>query len=1178
MSTICRYLLLFPLLLLAAATAPLCRQPGGISDAPVSVPRNGGYKAHYVIRLSDVTCDRDRGFVQGISADKFQDMDGVPYTRYRYNDDIMSITWYVSENAFNFTLVNKTDSILAIQTNKIFARDWDDYPTRFGYSLDKPYYPAKFVVQGKSFFSGLLVPMYNYPDKPLLSNTFPTRKWAELESRKRKGKKYQMLFPVSVGAEVYNYRFTFVVDGVSAITEISGPETEQEEEETEGSIRSNEIEFFTLSGTSKERKAESTKTPAKAAQNPNFIYAPLLGSNEKPTGTLAELLKRVTFINYFNRLCPQEKVYLHLDNTAYFQGETVWFAANIVNAAGGEAASKVLYVELLSPTGVVLKQLKLKVTDGRCHGSFPLIDTDVEEAVALRGAIGYPSGYYQIRAYTRAMLNFDDAGVFSRVIPVYKAPKEEGDYADPVMRQYSGKETNRPEPDKADKPKALNMQFFPEGGHLIAGTECRIAFKATDEHGHGVDVERLTEDNGSALAVPLQHNGMGSFLYLTTDEKNARSITARYEGKDYTFRLPVAERQGCALQINPPADGETLVNVSSRALGADSVLAYTITHQGRVCAFDTLHLAPPKSLPVTGINVAHTQFSLPPGVLPVGVCQFTLYNPAGNVLAQRLFFVDGELPTQTVSVTSEKADIHPFDEIRLNFQTSYPASSTFSLAVRDAADYGTAYRDDIRTYMLLSSELKGLIEDPGWYFERLSDYQTNRLADNSPASEPSPKHSSDSLKSVSLKSKKDALDLLMLVQGWTRYNWRQMAGVEPFEIRHYTESQLVVDGWAFSRIRETPLADVKIAVRLTSLDRQHQQETTVTTDSLGYWSVGVEDFEGEWDLYMETRQQGDKSGNKTTRVRLERSSKPALYAYTPLETWLPAYTWSLDSMLTVEEAEDPEYQLPTDSHLLQEVEVTGRRKYIDYYTFKAFDAAKDAELILDEGNYTSKVEDYLREKGFEVQVSLGDVGDATRASDYPIDIDTFRLEYYKDLLEAAPINNHRTFWYIHEGKSNRTSPSYFAGYAIDLEEVKSIIVYDDPWIYKTFPGLTDLLTPSEIRYVTGEDELIKRFASGVYVVDIELNPARKRRTYVDKNARSTSFSGYSPVVEFYAPTYPNGPIQGDKDYRRTIYWNPEVTTDADGRASVSFYNNGYSRALTVSAEGLTNDGVPIINK
>ena len=529
---------------------------------------------------------------------------------------------------------------------------------------------------------------------------------------------------------------------------------------------------------------------------------------------------------------------------------------------------------------------------------------------------------------------------------------------------------------------------------------------------------------------------------------------------------------------------------------------------------------------------------------PTGVYQLTLFDAEGAVYAQRLFFVDNGIPTETVSVTADRADYRPFDEIRLNLQSA--AQSTFSLAVRDAADYGTAYRDDIRTYMLLSSELKGLIEDPGWYFEE--GQQVNKSTGQQ----------------VTNHSKE--LDLLMLVQGWTRYNWRQMAGVEPFEIRHYTESQLVVDGWAFSRIKETPLPDVKIAVRLSSLDRKHRQETTVTTDSLGYWSVGVEDFEGEWDLYMEIRQKGDKKGTQTTRVRLERSSKPNLYAYTPLETWLPSYTWNPDSMLTVQKAKDSEYQLPSDSHLLEEVEITGRRKYIDYYTFKAFDAVKDVELILDEGNYTYKVEDYLREKGYDVQVSMGDVGDITDGNDYGRDIDTRRFEYYKRLVKAAPINGRRTFWYIHEGKKNRTGPSYFAGYALDLEEVKSIIVYDSPWIYETFPGITDVLSPSEILAL-----------GSMYVVDIELNPSRKRRTYVDKNARSTSFSGYTPVVEFYAPTYPNGPIQGDKDYRRTIYWNPEVTTDADGYASVSFFNNGYSHALTISAEGMTRDGVPIIN-
>ncbi|MBR4337506.1 MAG: hypothetical protein IKP91_04635 [Bacteroidaceae bacterium] len=914
-----------------------------------------------------------------------------------------------------------------------------------------------------------------------------------------------------------------------------------------------------------------------------FLCVTLMAQTESD---VAQLVTYAARINYFNRLCPQEKVYLHLDNTAYFQGETIWYAANVVDATtGGEAASKVLYVELLSPTGVVLKQQKLKVVNGRCHGSFSLIDTSVEEAVTLRGAIGYPSGYYQIRAYTRAMLNFDDAGVFSRVIPVYKAPEKEGEYDDPVMRQYNGKETNRPEPKRSEKLDELNIAFYPEGGHLISGLPCRIAFKATDKQGHGVNIEALTDNDGNTLAIPLQHNGMGSFTF--TPGKKAQKVRAFYEGTPYTFTLPEPDSEGCTLQImgstsqqaNESTSGDSLI-VNFAAAGSPSkrMLGYTLTSQGRCHVVDTLTI---------GTNCCTRTIST--AGLPTGVYQLTLFDAKGAIYAQRLLFIDNGIQTETVSVTAEKADIHPFDEIRLNLNVNKSTSRrvnkplSFSIAVRDAADYGTAYRDDIRTYMLLSSELKGLIEEPGWYFEggqqvnESTGQQVNGRSGESKdvlAQSLSSRDGRRAKLNESTHSKE--LDLLMMVQGWTRYNWRQMAGMEPFEIRHYTESQLVVDGWAFSRIRETPLADVKIAVRLTSQDRQQRQETTVTTDSLGYWSVGVEDFEGEWDLYMETRQKGDKNASKTTRVRLERSSKPALYAYTPIEKWLPTYAWDSDKMLTVEEAEDSEYLLPTDSHLLQEVEVTGRRKYIDYYTFKAFDAEKDAEMMLDGGGYTYKVEDYLKEKGYEVQLSMGDVGDVASSDAY----ESSRLNYFKNMVEAAPINNRRTFWYIHEGKVNRTAPSYFAGYALDLEEVKSIIVYDDPWVYETFPGITDLLTKQEIDEIanTNRQEGGDPFSPGMYVIDIELNPSRKRRTYVDKNARSTSFEGYSPIVEFYAPTYPNGPIQGDTDYRRTIYWNPEVTTDEDGYASVSFYNNGYSRALTISAEGMTQDGIPIINK
>jgi hypothetical protein len=805
-------------------------------------------------------------------------------------------------------------------------------------------------------------------------------------------------------------------------------------------------------------------------------------------------------INYFNRLCPQEKVYLHLDNTAYFQGETVWFAANVVNASTlGEAASKVLYVELLSPTGVVLKQQKLKVVEGRCHGSFPLIDNNVQEAVEKRGAIGYPSGYYQIRAYTRAMLNFDDAGIYSRVIPVYKAPEREGDYTDPVMEKYSYKELNRPAVKRRDKPEKLNLAFYPEGGHLVAGLPCRIAFKATDENGHGVNIEDITADDGHSLTLSRQHGGMGYFTCTPRLEKNAGKVRVTYKGKSYTFILPETEPEGCTLRL----DGRGADTLSVRFAATEGLrhrlMAYTLTSRGQCLLVDTLTLT-------DGCNR-----TLSVSNKPTGVYQLTLYDASGSVFAQRMFFVLHDMPTEPLTVTTENAECHPFDEIRLQLRTATPAVNTFSLAVRDAADYGTAYRDDIRTDLLLSSELKGLIEEPGWYFG------------DAPKEE-----------------RTAALDLLMMVQGWTRYNWRQMAGVEPFTIRHYTEEGLVVDGWAFSRIREEPLPNTRIGIRLYSPDRKYKQKATVITDSLGYWSVGVQDFEGEWELFLTSRQLKKGKENRTTRIRMERSSTPALTPYKPIEQYIPGYAWKASSIDVLTEEEDT-LVLPPESYLLDEVEIEGRRMYVDYCTFKAYDAAKDTELILDEGNYTYKVVDYLHEKGYDVD------------------------------FETGRIMNQYTLYLVTKGRWNYTERTFVPGRELDMERVKSVIVYDRRADFASIPAVRQHLNMGTILNIINESH------GGAYVVEIRLPEKSERRNFT-KNSRQTTFAGYSTLVEFYAPTYPNGPVQGDKDYRRTLYWNPEVTTDSTGCATLSFYNNGYSRSLTISAEGLTKDGVPIINE
>ena len=882
------------------------------------------------------------------------------------------------------------------------------------------------------------------------------------------------------------------------------------------------------------------------------------------------ILMQGAHINHFNRLCPQEKVYLHFDNTAYFQGETIWFSATVLKATEGTAAdSKVLYVELLSPTGIVLRQQKLQVIDGRCHGSLPLVDASVEEANEKRGVLGYPSGYYEVRAYTRAMLNFDAHGCFSRVFPVYKAPEKEGDYSNPDLEVYNAKGIERPETKKAE---VLNIDFLPEGGHLIAGVKNRIAFKATGKNGQGVTIETLTDGGGNEIVLSPQHRGMGCFLYTPTERRP--KVKARYEGKEYTFTLPKPEEEGYALRLTPRTDRTLQVAIATTHPEAERLLGYTLVRHGKCELIDTL-------------TMHATSFSRTVNThkLPTGVYQFSLFDAGGTLYATRMLFINNGVSAANVSVTTNKKAYSPFEEVKLRLQVEEEGNHYLSLAVRDAADYGTGYTDDLRTYMLLSSELKGYIEHPEYYFEAADE------------------------------ERHKGLDQLMLVQGWSRYDWQRMSGNTPSGISHYTEGALVLDGWALHPRKDEPMAGIEVKAKLYSPDRKQVQEMRAVTDENGYWGAAFQGFEGEWDLNLQTYQE-DKP--VVARLRLERATAPDVLAYEAGELYLQH---RLDSAVYAPWVSEVKKDYLGDKTIvLDNVEVEGRRKYIDYCTFQAFNVAKDAELMTDKGEYTYTVADYLVDKGYEITYSTGEsfeqflaerestgaqkgnavmekekkdgaeethakakeqgtnmLGLMTEMEDpflFVDDLKGMRSQYYRWMMRQTLINEHRTFWLLKEGNNNVTEPSSLPGYDTDIANVKSIIVYDSPHSYMSNEEITQNFSVLDFRYVQNYDKDYLHPA-GMYVVEIHLIPGRISRISLNKNTRQTIFAGYSPKMEFYTPEYPNGPIEGDADYRRTIYWNPEVKTNRLGIVDVKFYNNSYSRSLTVSVEGMTDSGIAI---
>ncbi|MCQ2051247.1 MAG: hypothetical protein MJY74_03480 [Bacteroidaceae bacterium] len=865
----------------------------------------------------------------------------------------------------------------------------------------------------------------------------------------------------------------------------------------------------------------------------------------------------------FNHIFPQEKVYLQLDNSGYFQGETIWFKAFVVQASDlHRSESQVLYVELLSPSGAVLEQKKIKIVYGQCNGYFDLVDKSVNQAREMRGMLNYPSGYYEIRAYTLNMLNFDNECVFSRVIPVYNKPEKEGDFYSktPVIKLVkSDIEQYRP---PMEKLKKINVGFYPEGGSLVNGLESTVAFKATDESGNGIDVEVFPDGIGKK-SVKTIHDGMGSFT--VTADKKKQKIAVRYQGNDYSFNLPDAKDYGYVMHVDSRS-GSFVVRADGRLEKENSdTLGLAMTLRGELSYFSQL-------VPEADGSV-NTTVSMES--MPTGVYNMVLFTKRGEVLASRMLFHRSEIALPTLSYSVEQETIDPWGKIKISFDlkdgNKIPFADRFCVSVRDAHDLGTVYSDNICTNMLLSSDLKGFIKDPNYYFQ-----------------------SKD-------KQHMTALDLLMLVQGWQRYEWSILSGVKPFKEKHRIETGLTLSGWVLDRSGKREMDGIRVNSAIVPKDRSFVDRFIYDTDKRGYFGFDVREFYGDATVTLSlTKAKNNKEAN--AKIKLERSLQPQIRSFSQAEMQFPTLDMIQSKYVNEKEHKLEKFSqdgLPTvifeDGILLDEVDILGARKYVDFHTFKAHDVIKDAEAAYDRGEYTTDVFGYLLSKGYPIREIIDTASNSDSEANSESGSDSEEGAFLTSISDGETfsaitrtsnkwyLGAFKIFWYIHDSKKciySNTGLFEDPG-IIDMEYIRSILVYDRPVAATEVLSLTPLL---ESGYSRDASENFAQFksefeatSSNYFVIDVLLKDdyeIKSRKEILTQNKRVTTMHGYSTLRDFYSPEYPTGPIMGDVDYRRTLYWNPNVITDKNGNATIEFYNNSSSRNFIINGSGMTATGMP----
>ena len=219
------------------------------------------------------------------------------------------------------------------------------------------------------------------------------------------------------------------------------------------------------------------------------------------------------------RETPQEKVYLHLDKPYYMAGETMWYKGYLFDAVGHnvDSFSRILYVDLIDAAGgKVLMHNTLKCTKGMTDGSFKLPDSLNEKI-------------YTVRAYTNYMKNFSEDWFFQKPIKVWQSK-------------------NNKSAEYTQETVVADCTFCPEGGYAVNGLESRMAFKAVNQSGRGVDFEGVLFENekDTVMAFKSMHAGMGYFLYTPMSGKKYTAKIKKADGTEGVFTLPEAKAEGLA--------------------------------------------------------------------------------------------------------------------------------------------------------------------------------------------------------------------------------------------------------------------------------------------------------------------------------------------------------------------------------------------------------------------------------------------------------------------------------------------------------------------------------------------------------------------------------------------------------------------------------------------------------
>ncbi len=503
---------------------------------------------------------------------------------------------------------------------------------------------------------------------------------------------------------------------------------------------------------------------------------------------------QVDFVRLFQALhqdLPRERLHLHTDRQWYYADDLIWFSAY---AVAGEhhilsEISSVLYVELIEPDGLIAERISVKLENGRGDGVLSLANASAQ------------TGTFRIRAYTAWALNFGAPYTFTQEINVLSDD----------MKESTDIRTDE-----------IDLQFFPEGGRLVDGIPTRLAYKAIGADGLGKEVYgAIIDSEGNGITdFRSMHLGMGVIDFLPQAGTEYHAVV-----NGQNFALPPTLPSGVVMNIYPEK-GYFEVQVRSSGIMDENEYILFAHVRGKVYYISSVTL-----------NEWKESIFVMRNLLASGIVHFTLLGPDGTPVAERLAFNKNKVDELQVTLGIENVPRGLRTETAINVELldfeQKVLRGTASISVFDdnIIEYDP-YATDIVSRLYLETEVKGHIEQPGYYFsddENAGDY----------------------------------LDLLLLTQGWRAYDMEDILNIENIAVLSQPEDGLTISGEVLSGWFARPLEDATVVLS-TGEDHEHMEITT--TDENGrFIFTGLEIYGSE----IITLRANTQRGSDNVRLRID---------------------------------------------------------------------------------------------------------------------------------------------------------------------------------------------------------------------------------------------------------------------------------------------------------------------